>query len=113
MDAALAQYRKWGIAGIKVDFMDRSDQQIVDYYHRLMKKAAAHELLVDMHGAYPPAGLNRTYPNYLTQEGVMGAEYNKWSKRVTATHNVSLAFTRLLLAPPDSTPGGFRTNTPA
>jgi alpha-glucosidase len=113
MDAALAQYQKWGIAGIKVDFMDRSDQQIVDYYHRLMKKAAAHELLVDMHGAYPPAGLNRTYPNYLTQEGVMGAEYNKWSKRVTATHNVSIAYTRMLLGPVDYTPGGFRNRTPA
>jgi alpha-glucosidase len=112
MDAALAQYEKWGIAGIKVDFMDRNDQQMVDYYHRLMRKAAEHKLLVDMHGAYPPAGLNRTWPNYLTQEGVMGAEYNKWSRRVTATHNVSLAFTRMLLGPMDYTPGGFRNTTP-
>jgi alpha-glucosidase len=112
MDAALAQYEKWGIAGIKVDFMDRNDQQMVDYYHKLMAKAAGHKLLVDMHGAYPPAGLNRTYPNYLTQEGIMGAEYNKWSRRVTATHNVSLAFTRMLLGPMDYTPGGFRNATP-
>lgn len=112
MDAALAQYQKWGIAGIKVDFMDRNDQQMVDYYHRLMAKAADHRLLVDMHGAYPPAGLNRTWPNYLTQEGIMGAEYNKWSRRVTATHNVSLAFTRMLLGPMDYTPGGFRNATP-
>jgi len=113
MDAALAQYEKWGIKGIKVDFMDRNDQQMVDYYHKLMRKAAAHKLLVDMHGAYPPAGLNRTWPNYLTQEGIMGAEYNKWSRRVTATHNVSLAFTRMLLGPVDYTPGGFRNATPA
>jgi alpha-glucosidase len=113
MDAALAQYEKWGIAGIKVDFMDRNDQQMVDYYHKLMRKAAEHKLLVDMHGAYPPAGLNRTWPNYLTQEGIMGAEYNKWSRRVTATHNVSLAFTRMLLGPVDYTPGGFRNATPA
>jgi len=113
MDAALAQYEKWGIAGIKVDFMDRSDQQMVDYYHKLMRKAAEHRLLVDMHGAYPPAGLNRTFPNYLTQEGIMGAEYNKWSRRVTATHNVNLAFTRMLLGPMDYTPGGFRNTTPA
>jgi alpha-glucosidase len=112
MDAALAQYEKWGIAGIKVDFMDRSDQQMVDYYHKLMSKAVGHKLLVDMHGAYPPAGLNRTYPNYLTQEGIMGAEYNKWSHRVTATHNVSLAYTRMLLGPMDYTPGGFRNRTP-
>ena len=112
MDAAIAQYQKWGIAGIKVDFMDRNDQQMVDYYHKLMAKAAGHKLLVDMHGAYPPAGLNRTYPNYITQEGIMGAEYNKWSRRVTATHNVSLAFTRMLLGPLDYTPGGFRNATP-
>jgi alpha-glucosidase len=112
MDAALAQYEKWGIAGIKVDFMDRNDQQMVDYYHKLVAKAAGHKLLVDMHGAYPPAGLNRTYPNYLTQEGIMGAEYNKWSRRVTATHNVSLAYTRMLLGPMDYTPGGFRNATP-
>ena len=113
MDAALAQYEKWGIAGIKVDFMDRNDQQMIDYYHKLMAKAVEHKLLVDMHGAYPPAGLNRTYPNYLTQEGIMGAEYNKWSRRVTATHNVSLAYTRMLLGPVDYTPGGFRNRTPA
>lgn len=113
MDAALAQYAKWGIKGIKVDFMDRNDQQMVDYFHRLMRKAAEHKIMVDMHGAYPPAGLNRTWPNYLTQEGIMGAEYNKWSRRVTATHNVSLAFTRMLLGPLDYTPGGFRNRTPA
>jgi len=113
MDAALAQYQAWGIKGIKVDFMDRNDQQMVDYYHKLLHKAADHKLLVDMHGAYPPAGLNRTFPHYLTQEGVMGAEYNKWSRRVTATHNVSLAYTRMLLGPLDYTPGGFRNATPA
>jgi alpha-glucosidase len=71
-----------------------------------------HKLLVDMHGAYPPAGLSRTYPNFLTQEGVMGAEYNKWSRRITATHNVSLAYTRMLLGPMDYTPGGYRNRTP-
>jgi alpha-glucosidase len=86
---------------------------MVDYYHKLLAKAAEHKLLVDMHGAYPPAGLNRTWPNYLTQEGIMGAEYNKWSRRVTATHNVSLAFTRMLFGPMDYTPGGFRNDTPA
>jgi len=112
MDAALKQYEAWGIKGIKVDFMDRNDQEMVDYYHRVMAKAADHELMVNMHGAYPPTGLNRTYPNYLTQEGVMGAEYNKWSRRVTATHNVTLPYTRMLLGPMDYTPGGFRNKTP-
>lgn len=113
MDEALATYARWGLKGIKVDFMDRNDQEMVNWYHRLLSKAAANRLMVDLHGAYPPNGLARTYPNYVTQEGVLGAEYNKWSRRVTARHNVTLAFTRGLLGAMDYTPGGFRHATPA
>jgi len=113
MDEALALYQSWGVKGLKVDFMDRNDQDMVAYYHKLLGKAAEHRLMVNLHGAYPPDGLARTYPNYMTQEGVMGAEYNKWSKRVTATHNVTLPFTRMLLGPIDYTPGGFRSLDPA
>lgn len=108
MEEALSTYEQWGIKGIKVDFMDRSDQEIVDYYHKLLTMTAKYHIMVDLHGAYPPNGLVRTYPHYLTQEGVMGAEYNKWSERVTATHNVTLPFTRMILGPIDYTPGGFR-----
>lgn len=111
-DAALDQYQAWGVAGIKVDFMDRDDQQMVDWYHRLLGQAAEHRLLVDLHGAFHPTGLARTYPNYLTQEGVLGAEYNKWSSRVTATHNVTLPYTRMIIGPIDYTPGGFRNVRP-
>lgn len=113
MEAALAQYARMGVAGIKVDFMDRDDQAMVDWYHRLLEAAARHHLMVDLHGAYVPRGLTRTYPNFLTQEGVMGAEYNKWSRRVTADHNVMLAYTRGLLGPMDYTPGGFNNVSPA
>lgn len=112
MEPALAWYQQLGIKGIKVDFMDRDDQQMVDFYHRLLAAAASHRLLVDLHGAYHPTGLARTWPNLLTQEGVLGAEYNKWSRRVTATHNVTLPFTRMLLGPMDYTPGGFRNVAP-
>jgi alpha-glucosidase len=111
-DAALDQYQAWGVAGIKVDFMDRDDQQMVDWFHRLLSQAAEHRLLVDLHGAYHPTGLTRTYPNFLTQEGVLGAEYNKWSGRITATHNVTLPYTRMLIGPIDYTPGGFRNVAP-
>jgi alpha-glucosidase len=112
LDDALAAYEKWGLAGIKVDFMDRSDQDITDYYYRVLSKAADHHLLVDLHGAYAPSGLLRTYPNYITQEGVLGAEYNKWTTRITATHNVTLPFTRMILGPIDYTPGGLGNRTP-
>ena len=112
MEQALPLYARLGIKGIKVDFMDRDDQEMVGYYHRLLKTAAASKLMVNLHGAYPPRGLTRTYPNFLTQEGVFGAEYNKWTRRVTARHNVNLALTRNLLGPMDYTPGGFRNATP-
>lgn len=112
MDEALATYQAWGVKGIKVDFMDRDDQPMVDFYHRLLTKAGQHRLMVDLHGAYRPTGLIRTYPHYVTQEGVLGAEYNKWSRRITATHNVTLPFTRMLLGPMDYTPGGFRNVAP-
>jgi alpha-glucosidase len=111
MEEALSTYEKWGIKGIKVDFMDRSDQEMVDYFHKLLTATAKHKIMVDLHGAYPPNGLVRTYPHFMTQEGVMGAEYNKWSGRVTATHNVTLPFTRMILGPIDYTPGGFRHST--
>ncbi len=108
MEAALSAYSAWGIKGIKVDFMDRYDQPMVGYYHKLLASTGRHQLMVDLHGAYSPNGLARTYPHYLTQEGVLGAEYNKWSHRITATHNVTLPFTRMILGPIDYTPGGFK-----
>jgi alpha-glucosidase len=113
MAEVLDVYKAWGIKGVKVDFMERDDQEMVQFYVRLAEETAKRHLLLDMHGAFPPAGLARTYPNYITQEGVMGAEYNKfaWGK-VTPGHNVKLAYTRMLLGPMDYTPGGFRNSTP-
>ena len=69
--------------------------------------------MVNLHGAYPPDGLSRTWPNFVTQEGVLGAEYNKFGARITAGHNVTIPFTRMLLGPMDYTPGGFRALAPA
>jgi len=66
---------------------------------------------VDFHGAYPPAGLRRTYPNLLTREGVMGLEYNKWSRRETPQHLATIPFTRMLAGPMDYTPGCFNNAT--
>ena len=107
MDEAFPLYEKWGIAGVKIDFMNRDDQWMVDFYRRVAKKAAEHHLMIDFHGAFKPDGLRRTYPNVVTREGVLGLEYNKWSARVTPDHNVMLAFTRMLAGPMDYTPGGF------
>ena len=107
MDAALAQFERWGVAGIKIDYLDRSDQWMVNWYRMAARKAAEHHLMLDFHGAFKPDGMRRTFPNVLTREGVMGAEYNKWSAEETPAHNVTLAFTRMLAGPMDYTPGGF------
>ena len=113
MDEAFPLFEKWGIAGVKIDFMNRDDQWMVNFYRRVVEKAAEHHLMIDFHGAYKPDGLRRTWPNLVTREGVMGAEYNKWSARVTPDHNVTLPFTRMLAGPMDYTPGGFNNATRA
>ena len=112
MDEVLDTYVRWGIKGIKVDFMNRDDQEMVAFYHRLAEATAKRHLLLDLHGAYVPAGLQRSYPNFITQEGVLGAEWNKMDKRITPQHNLMLPYTRMLLGPMDYTPGGFRNGTP-
>ena len=110
MNEAFALYEKWGVKGVKVDYMNRDDQEMVNLYHRIVEKAAEHHLLVDFHGAYKPAGMRRTLPNLITREGVMGLEYVKWSDRATPEHDCIIPFTRMLAGPLDYTPGGF-TNT--
>ena len=104
---AFEVYEKWGIAGVKIDFMDRDDQEMVNWYETITRFAAEHHLMVNFHGAYKPTGMIRTWPNQITREGILGNEYNKWSNRVTPEHRVTLPFTRFLAGPGDFTPGGF------
>ncbi|RZK40679.1 MAG: glycoside hydrolase family 97 protein [Pedobacter sp.] len=107
MDRILAQYKNWGAVGIKVDFMARADQYMVNFYERVAATAAKHELMVDLHGAYKPVGLNRKYPNVLSYEGVRGLENNKWSTEITPKHNLTLPFIRMAAGPMDYTPGAM------
>jgi len=111
MEEAFALYESWGIHGVKIDFMARDDQYMVNWYHKVVKKAAEHKLLVNFHGAYKPTGWSRTYPNLITREGVLGNEYSKWSSRITPEHNCTLPFTRMLAGHMDYTPGGFLNKT--
>ncbi|WP_198115537.1 glycoside hydrolase family 97 protein [Massilia rhizosphaerae] len=112
MDEVLDTYARWGIKGVKIDFMGRDDQDMVDFYQRVAAGTAKRHLLLDLHAAYIPAGLERTYPNFITQEGVLGAEWDKMKKTVTPEHNLMLPYTRMLAGPMDYTPGGFRNGTP-
>jgi alpha-glucosidase len=107
MDQAFPLFEQWGIAGVKIDFMNRDDQQMVAWYRHVVDLAAQHHLMIDFHGAFKPDGLRRTYPNLVTREGVMGKEYLKWSARTSPVHNTTLPFTRMLAGPLDYTPGAF------
>jgi alpha-glucosidase len=111
VDVAFPLYEKWGVAGVKIDFMDRDDQEMVNWYEEIARKAADHHLVVDFHGAFKPTGLRRTYPNILNREGVMGLEYNKAGYLATPEHAVTLPFTRMLAGPMDYTPGSFHNAT--
>jgi alpha-glucosidase len=113
MEQAFPLFEQWGVAGVKIDFMNRDDQQMTAWYRRVAELAAQHHLMIDFHGAFKPDGLRRTYPNVVTREGVMGKEYLKWSARVTPTHNTTLPFTRMLAGPLDYTPGAFGNATGA
>jgi alpha-glucosidase len=111
MEEAFAQFEKWGVRGVKIDSMNRDDQSMVEFYHAVAAKAAEHHLMVDFHGAYKPDGMQRTFPNVLTSEAVMGGEFSKRGARLTPEHNVMLAYTRLLAGPMDYGPGAFNNST--
>ncbi len=111
LDEALETFEKWGVKGIKVDFMQRDDQPMVDYYWKVARKAAEHHLLVDFHGAYQPSGLRKAYPNVLTREGVAGLEQDKWGNKANPVHDVTIPFTRMVCGPMDYTPGAMLNAT--
>jgi len=105
LDSALAQFNKWGVDFIMTDFMDRDDQPMVNFYHRIAKACADHRIMIMYHGAFPPKGFNRTWPNAITRESVLGSEYNIWSNKPTPEHDVTLPFTRMLSGSLDYEPG--------
>ena len=98
------KYSELGIAGVKIDFMDRSDQWMVNYYERVAKEAAKYKVFVDFHGAVKPAGLYRTYPHVVTSEGVLGLEQGG---RSIPDNNIYLPFIRNAVGPMDYTPGAM------
>ncbi len=112
MNEALDYYQSLGIKGIKLDFMDRDDQYMTDFYRKVAEECAKRKIEVIFHGAYKPDGLSRTYPNILTYEGVMGNENARWITGFpNPNHNVMLAFTRLIAGPMDYTPGSMTNST--
>lgn len=104
-----ARFAEWGVKGIKIDFMDRSDQWMVNFYERTVKEAAKHKLFVNYHGAYKPAGLEYMYPNLLSYEGVTGMEQMGNCK---PENSIYLPFIRNAVGPMEYTPGAMNSMQP-
>lgn len=109
MEHVCKHYSEMGIKGFKIDFMDRDDQEMVDFHYRAAETAAKYKLMVDFHGTYKPTGLNRTYPNVINYEAVHGLEQMKWSDIRTdqVTYDVTMPFIRMLAGPVDYTQGAM------
>ena len=108
LQEALDQFEAWGVKGIKIDFMQRDDQWMVNFYEKIARECAARKMLVDFHGAYKPCGLDRAYPNVISYEGVRGMENNKWSQLPDPEHTVTLPFIRMVAGAMDFTPGAMK-----
>ncbi|GAO44510.1 glycoside hydrolase family 97 protein [Flavihumibacter petaseus] len=105
LDSILPVFRKWGVDFIMTDFINRDDQVAVDFHHRIAKACAGQKIMIMFHGSFPPKGFNRTWPNAVAREGVLGSEYNIWSDRVTPEHDTWLPFVRMVAGPLDYEPG--------
>lgn len=108
LDTIFAQYETWGLSGLMCDFMDRDDQEMVNWQELVLQKAAEHKLHIQFHGAYKPTGMHRTYPNEFTREGTLNYENMKWNDLVTPDHDIDIPFTRMLAGSTDYHLGGFR-----
>lgn len=102
-------FSEWGVKGVKIDFMDRSDQWMVNYYERIAKEAAKYNILVDYHGSFKPAGLEYKYPNVLSYEGVRGMEQ---MGGCTPDNSIYFPFMRNAVGPMDYTPGAMISMQP-
>jgi alpha-glucosidase len=106
--AELARIADWGVRGVKVDFFQSEKQDRIRQYLEILEDAAAEKLLVNFHGSTLPRGWQRAYPNLVSMEGVLGAEFYRIFEGSDAIHNVRLAFTRNVVGSMDYTPVTFR-----
>ena len=109
MDRVCKHYAAMGIKGFKIDFMDRDDQQVVEFNRKAAETGAKYKLLIDLHGTFKPTGLQRTYPNTINFEGVHGLEEMKWAEPGTdqVIYDVTAPFIRMVAGPLDYTQGAM------
>jgi alpha-glucosidase len=108
LEEAFALYESWGVKGLMVDFLNRDDQEMIEWTEQMLDCAARHKLQIQIHGSSKYSGEQRTYPNLFNREGVLNLEYDKWSRLCTPQHSVDVAYTRALAGPVDFHLGGFR-----
>ena len=113
LETACPKYSQMGIAGFKVDFLDRDDQTAVEMAYRIAEVCAKHHLTLDMHGFYKPTGLNRTFPNIINFESVFGMEEMKWSDNTVdmPLYDVTFPYIRMMCGAVDYTPGAMHNAT--
>ncbi|MFH5834112.1 glycoside hydrolase family 97 protein [Halalkalibaculum sp. DA384] len=114
MEQAFDLFEQWGIAGVKIDFMNRQDQPMIRFYERAARQAAERKLMVNFHGATKPTGLPKRYPNVVNYEAVRGLEYNKIDDSgigATPEYAVTAPFIRMLAGAMDYHPGAVRNAT--
>ena len=110
MDNVSRHFADLGVKGFKIDFQDRDDQQIEDYIYAAAETCAKYKLLIDFHGIHKPTGLQRTFPNVINYEGVMGLEWVKFGNQQTldmVINDVTMPFIRMVAGPIDYTPGAM------
>ncbi|WP_217553494.1 glycoside hydrolase family 97 protein [Streptomyces sp. GbtcB6] len=100
----LPTLERWGVKGVKIDFMNSEAQSMFQWYDTILAQTAAHHLMVDFHGATLPKGIQRTWPQVMSMEAVGGEE----KRTNTAAHLTTLPFTRNVIGSMDFTPGGFQ-----
>jgi len=102
-------YADMGVSGLKIDFMDHSDQWMVNFYERVASECAKHKLIVDFHGSFKPAGLEIRYPNVISYEGVRGLENGGGCH---PDNTIWLPFIRNAVGGMDFTPGSMASAQP-
>lgn len=110
MENVVKHYANMGVKGFKVDFMNRDDQEVINFLYRSAEMCAKYKMLVDFHGVCKPTGLQRTYPNVINYEGVNGLEQLKWAPESydMVTYDVTFPFIRMVAGPVDYTQGAMR-----
>lgn len=103
----IPRWAQWGVTGLKVDFFMNDSMHTMWQYQMIADIMTENKLMINFHGSTKPAGEGRTYPNLMTEEGIMGLEHYKWSDMPNARHNCTVPYTRNVVGSMDYTVTGI------